>query len=131
AILIAGSGHAPDAVVKVNLENGVSETIRTASSVTIDPEYLSSAEAIEFSTDEGLTAYAFYYPPTNPDFTGMEGDRPPLIVIAHGGPTAAANARLNLEVQYFTSRGFAVADVNYRGSTSHGRSYLRRLRGCW
>jgi len=131
AVLIAGSGRAPDAVVKVNLESGVAETIRTASSVTIDPEYLSSAEAIEFPTDEGLTAYAFFYPPTNPDFTGMEGDRPPLIVIAHGGPTGAANARLNLEVQYFTSRGFAVADVNYGGSTSHGRSYRRRLRGRW
>jgi dipeptidyl aminopeptidase/acylaminoacyl peptidase len=131
AVLIAGSVQEPDAIVQVHLETGVVDTIRRASSVKVDRGCFAAPEAIEFPTDEKLTAYAFYYAPTNADFTGPDGERPPLIVIAHGGPTAAANARLNLEVQYFTSRGFAVADINYGGSTNHGRAYRRRLRGQW
>jgi dipeptidyl aminopeptidase/acylaminoacyl peptidase len=88
-------------------------------------------EAIEFPTDGGLTAHAFFYPPTNDAFAGPADERPPLIVVSHGGPTAATHARLNLEVQYWTSRGFAVVDVNYGGSTGYGRAYRERLKGTW
>src|SRR5205085_10058995 len=86
---------------------------------------------IEFPTEDGLTAYAFYYPPRNRDFVAPTGERPPLLVKSHGGPTAAASPALALAIQYWTSRGFAVLDVNYGGSTGYGREYRRRLNGQW
>jgi dipeptidyl aminopeptidase/acylaminoacyl peptidase len=99
--------------------------------VTLDPNYISRPEAIEFPTAEGRTAHALYYRPTNTDFGGPEGERPPLLVRSHGGPTAAASTTLNLTTQYWTSRGFAVVDVNYGGSTGYGRAYRERLDGQW
>ena len=131
AVFTGGAAAAPDAVVRVDLETGSAETIRAASDLVIDIGYLSTPEPIEFPTDGGLTAHAFYYAPSNLDFTPPVDDRPPLIVISHGGPTASTSARLNLEVQYWTSRGFAVVDVNYGGSSGYGRAYRRRLNGQW
>ena len=94
------------------------------------PEYLSAPRAIEFPTEGGLTAHAFFYPPANKDFTGPPDDaRPPLIVMSHGGPTSAASAEFDLGIRYWTSRGFAVVDVNYGGSTGYGRAYRERLNG--
>ena len=77
------------------------------------------------------TAHALFYPPRNPDFTAPPGERPPLLVRVHGGPTAHVTARLDREIQFFTSRGFAVVDVNYGGSTGYGREYRERLHGQW
>jgi dipeptidyl aminopeptidase/acylaminoacyl peptidase len=131
AVFVGGSAAAPDAVVRVDLETGTAETFRAASDMVIDNGYLSTPEPIEFPTDGGLTAHAFYYAPRNRDFTARADDRPPLIVISHGGPTASTSARLNLEVQYWTSRGFAVVDVNYGGSSGYGRAYRQRLNGQW
>ena len=131
AVLVAGSVAAPEALVRIDLATGIVETIRAASEAAIDPGYLSTPEAIEYPTDDGLTAHAFFYAPRNRDFKGPDGERPPLIVIGHGGPTASTSARLNLEVQYWTSRGFAVVDVNYRGSSGYGRAYRRQLDGQW
>ena len=131
AVFIGGSTRAADAVVRVDLATGAVERLRVGSSVQVDGRFLSTPEAIAFPTDDGVTANAFHYPPCNPDFTPLPDERPPLIVISHGGPTAATNARLNLEVQYWTSRGFAVVDVNYGGSTGYGRAYRQRLRGRW
>lgn len=131
AVLIGGSARSPDAIVRVDLATGEVETIRAASSVRVDARFLSAPEAIEFSTDGSLTAHAFFYPPCNPDFVPLAGERPPLIVVSHGGPTASTNTRLNLDVQYWTSRGFAVADVNYGGSAGYGRAYRRRIQGQW
>ena len=74
-------------------------------------------EPIDFPTAGGAVAHALYYPPANPGFTGPPGDRPPLLVVIHGGPTSAARVTLRLSYQYWTTRGFAVVDVNYRGST--------------
>jgi dipeptidyl aminopeptidase/acylaminoacyl peptidase len=91
-------------------------------------------EAIDFATSGGRTAHALFYPPANPETAGPgagKGDRPPLLVFIHGGPTGAARPMLQLGVQYWTSRGFAVADVNYGGSTGYGRAYLRQLDGNW
>ena len=93
--------------------------------VHVDPE------AIEFPTDGGKTAHAFYYPPTNRDFRGPAGEKPPLLVMIHGGPTSATAATFRLPTQYWTSRGFAVCDVNYGGSTGYGREYRNRLRDNW
>jgi dipeptidyl aminopeptidase/acylaminoacyl peptidase len=88
-------------------------------------------QPIEFPTRDGQTAHALYYPPTNPEVTGPADGRPPLLMQAHPGPTADAKARLDLRTQFFTSRGFAVVDVNYAGSTGYGRGYRERLTGQW
>ena len=88
-------------------------------------------EAIEFPTAGGAVAHAFYYPPRHPDVRGPDDERPPLLVFIHGGPTSAARVMLRLAYQYWTTRGFAVVDVNYRGSTGYGRDYRNQLRGQW
>ena len=131
AVLVGGSARTPDAVVQVDLTTGETEMIRSASTRELDLAFLSPPAAIEFPTEGGLTAHAFYYAPHNPRFTAPAGERPPLIVVGHGGPTAATTARLNLEIQYWTSRGFAVVDVNYGGSSGYGRAYRRRLHEAW
>jgi dipeptidyl aminopeptidase/acylaminoacyl peptidase len=130
-VLVAGSPTRPNAIVRVDLETGAVETLREASSVKLDPADISEAQPIEFPTTAGLTAHAFYYAPRNAAFTPPAGERPPLIVITHGGPTAAAKGTLNLEVQFWTTRGFAVVDVNYGGSSGFGRAYRQRLDGRW
>ena len=96
----------------------------------MEPGYLSEPEAIEFPTTQG-TAHAFFHPPNNRDYTGPEDERPPLLVLSHGGPTGATGSGLRLDIQYWTSRGFAVLDVNYRGSTGFGRAYRQQLAGQW
>ncbi len=99
-----------------------------------DPDlakYFSKAEPVEFPTGRERTAFGLYYPAWNPDYEPAEGDRPPLLVKCHGGPTSAATGILNLQIQYWTSRGVAVLDVNYGGSSGFGREYRRRLDGNW
>jgi dipeptidyl aminopeptidase/acylaminoacyl peptidase len=97
-----------------------------------DARYVSRPRSIAFPTDGGTaTAYAIYYPPANPDFEGSRGELPPLLVKSHGGPTAMAQPMLDLEIQYWTSRGFGVVDVNYGGSSGYGRAYRERLKGLW
>jgi dipeptidyl aminopeptidase/acylaminoacyl peptidase len=93
--------------------------------------YISPPQPIEFPTEGGLSAHGLFYPPRNRDFAAPEGELPPLIVMSHGGPTGAASATLSWGVQYWTSRGFAVFDVNYGGSSGYGRAYRERLRGKW
>jgi dipeptidyl aminopeptidase/acylaminoacyl peptidase len=88
-------------------------------------------ETIEFATEAGRTAYGFYYRPHNPAFAPPGDALPPLVVHVHGGPTGATTTTLNLETQFWTSRGFAVIDVNYGGSTGYGTEYRRRLNGNW
>ena len=107
------------------------EVLRRSSKVEIENGYISIAEAIEFPTEGGLTAHAFYYAPANEDFRAPNGERPPLLVISHGGPTGASSSEMNLAIQFWTSRGIAVVDVNYGGSTGHGREYRERLDGKW
>ncbi|WP_072622773.1 S9 family peptidase [Spirulina major] len=128
---IAGSPTQPTQLIRLHLPSGDHETLKTASSLTVDPGYLSSPEAIAFPTTDGHTAHAWYYPPQNQDYTAPDGEQPPLLVKSHGGPTAAASATLNLRIQYWTSRGFAYVDVNYGGSTGYGRAYRQRLNGNW
>jgi dipeptidyl aminopeptidase/acylaminoacyl peptidase len=107
------------------------EVVRTASDEPLDPAYVSTPRPIEFPTGGGETAYGFFYPPANADFEAPEGERPPLIVQSHGGPTSHATPALDREFAFWTSRGFGVVDVNYRGSSGHGRAYRERLRGGW
>lgn len=106
-------------------------TLRHSTDAHLPDAYFSKPESIEFPTEGGRTAHALFYPPTNPDYRAPDGERPPLIVKSHGGPTSATSAQLDLSLQYWTSRGFAFVDVNYGGSTGYGRAYRQRLNGQW
>ncbi|MBD2101389.1 S9 family peptidase [Leptolyngbya sp. FACHB-261] len=129
----AGSPTKATSVVQLDLSRLGSppEILRRSSELTIGTSYLSQPEVIEFPTGNGLTAYAFFYPPQNCDYRALEGERPPLLVKSHGGPTGATSSVLSLRTQYWTSRGFALLDVNYGGSTGYGRAYRQRLRDRW
>jgi dipeptidyl aminopeptidase/acylaminoacyl peptidase len=131
AAFIAGSPTEPPAVVRMDLESGRCEVLRRSTTLPVDPEYLSHPEPIAFATTGGRTAHALFYPPRNPDFAAPGGERPPLVVMIHGGPTSATTTALRLNIQFYTSRGIAVLDVNYGGSTGYGRAYRERLYGQW
>lgn len=126
----ASAAEAPR-LVRLDLGSGEVETLRRSSSMDLDPGYLSAPQAIYFPTAGGMTAHGFYYPPANKDFTGAPDELPPVVLRGHGGPTAAAGSSLNVGFQYWTSRGFGVFDVNYRGSTGFGRKYREALYGQW
>ena len=130
-VMVAGSPTEPYSVVRVDLETGETQVLRKARGTAVDPGYLSPPEAIEFATENGATAYAYYYSPKNDDFQAPAGELPPLLVKSHGGPTSAAGASLEPLIQYWTSRGFGVVDVNYGGSAGYGREYRQRLNGQW
>jgi len=130
-IMDAGSPSQPLSIVAITLGSGDVEVYRRSVEVSVDPGYLSPPQAVEFPTEGGLSAHGFYYPPCNRDYTGPLEERPPLLVKSHGGPTAAATNVLDLGIQYWTSRGIAVLDVNYSGSTGYGRAYRERLDGRW
>ena len=131
AVFRAGSPTRRMEIVELDLETRQTKVLRRASEVVVDEGYVSSPRAIEFLTEAGRTAHAFFYAPRNKDFAAPEGERPPLVVKCHGGPTAATTTTLRLETQYWTSRGIAVLDVNYGGSTGYGREYRQRLNGEW
>ncbi|MEM6450606.1 MAG: S9 family peptidase [Cyanobacteria bacterium P01_D01_bin.105] len=131
AVFGAASTTKPGAIVRLNLLTLEMVELRQSSSVTIDPGYLSEPAVISFPTSGGLNAYGIYYRPQNKDYEPLVTERPPLLVKSHGGPTAAASSAFNPSIQYWTSRGFAVLDVNYGGSTGYGRAYRNRLKGQW
>ncbi|MBN1812827.1 MAG: S9 family peptidase [Anaerolineae bacterium] len=130
-IFHGGSPSEPTSIVQLDLATGQIEVLRRSSTVEIDPGYLSPPQTVEFPTENGLTAHAFFYPPQNRDYTAPAGELPPLLVFSHGGPTGTTSSTFRLAVQYWTSRGFAVLDVNYGGSTGYGRAYRQRLEGQW
>jgi dipeptidyl aminopeptidase/acylaminoacyl peptidase len=119
------------AVVRLDLGTHEFEVLRASGRTQVDDAFVSQAEAISFPTEGGLEAHAFFYAPANRDHTGPHGARPPLIVVCHGGPTGACDASFKWAIQFWTSRGFAVVDVNYGGSSGHGRAYRDRLNGRW
>jgi dipeptidyl aminopeptidase/acylaminoacyl peptidase len=127
---IGASPTASSAMTILQLPTGHLDVLAGAE-VSLDPIWVSVPQPIQFPTRDGQTAHGLYYPPTNPQVTGPADARPPLLVQAHPGPTADAKARLDLRIQFFTSRGFAVVDVNYAGSTGCGRGYRERLTGQW
>jgi len=122
------------AIATLDVETGNVKPIRhsvpPASYEQFKP-YFSAPQSIRFPTEGGETAYGFYYPAHNPDWRAAVSEQPPLIVKSHGGPTSAATAGLDLSLQFWTSRGFAVLDVNYRGSSGFGRKYREKLYGQW
>jgi dipeptidyl aminopeptidase/acylaminoacyl peptidase len=131
-VLFAGASPVDfKSIVELRLGDGRIQVLKSSNDVQLDEAYLTRPQAIEFPTEGGLSAHAFFYPPKNPDFRPPAGEKPPLIVFTHGGPTGMTSAALRMDLQYWTSRGFGVVDVNYGGSTGYGREYRRRLNGQW
>jgi len=130
-VLRAACPTDPWAIVELELDGGAPRVLRRSTATVFDPADISPGRLLEFPTTAGRTAFGLYYAPLNRRFRGPDGDLPPLIVTSHGGPTAEASTAFNVGVQLFTSRGFAVLDVDYGGSTGYGRDYRKRLEGEW
>ena len=130
AFIGSGPTEAPGVVV-LDPATGSTQLVYRPDSETLDPVIISTPRAITFPSSDGRKAHALFYPPVNPHVRAPEGKEPPLVVMSHGGPTSNATATLDLERQFFTSRGFAVVDVDYGGSTGYGRAYRRSLDGQW
>lgn len=131
AWVMAGGPTATTALLRVELASGRTETVRPGRPLPVERAWLSAPRHRTFPSMDGRATHAWYYPPANPDAVAPAGERPPLIVLTHGGPTSAARTTLDLELQAFTSRGFAVVDVDYGGSTGYGRPYRELLNGRW
>ncbi|HWI11212.1 MAG TPA: S9 family peptidase [Burkholderiaceae bacterium] len=131
AVFLGASATEPSALLRLDLTTRAFEVLRASSTAQVDAAGLSRAEAITFPTEGGLRSHAFFYAPANRDRRGPDGERPPLIVVSHGGPTGATDAAFKWSLQFWTSRGFAVVDVNYGGSSGYGRAYRERLNGQW
>jgi len=130
-VFLGASPTSPVVIAQIDLATSQITVLKSSGEIAVDPSYFSLPQAIEFPTEHGLMAYAFYYPPHNPDYQAPGDSLPPLIVESHGGPTSGASAVLNLSRQFWTSRGFAVLDVDYGGSSGYGRAYRERLNGQW
>ncbi|HLG69774.1 MAG TPA: prolyl oligopeptidase family serine peptidase, partial [Chloroflexota bacterium] len=130
AFLAAGPAQ-PTALVACDPATGRTEVLRSSFEAAFDAGCVSTPRSISFPTTGGQTAHAIFYPPSNPEFEAPEGERPPLIVISHGGPTSQAQPRFDPEIAFWTSRGLALVDVNYRGSSGYGRGYRDLLNGQW
>ena len=130
AYFIGGSADEPPSVVRLRIADGKVKTIRRPKTPPFGG-FISKPRHVEFTTTGGKRAYALLYLPRNERFRGARGERPPLIVQSHGGPTSQAGTYLDLGIQYWTSRGFAFLDVNYGGSSGYGREYRKRLGGKW
>ncbi|SFF62914.1 Dipeptidyl aminopeptidase/acylaminoacyl peptidase [Duganella sp. CF458] len=130
-VVLAGSPTIAPEIARIDLASGEREVLECSISSLPAPGYLSVPESISYRSANGRTAYAFFYPPTNRDVRAPQGEKPPAIVISHGGPTGMAASTLNLKTQFWTSRGFGVLDVNYGGSTGFGRAFRDALQGQW
>lgn len=130
-ILTAGSFTMTRSIAAVDVDTGHVEVLQRSHEPDVDEAYLTVPEHVEFPTENGVRAHAWFYPPRNGDVRAPDGERAPLLVHSHGGPTASANTSLNLEIQYWTTRGIGVLDVDYGGSTGYGRAYRERLDGEW
>ena len=118
-------------IIEYDITQKETSVFRKANSLSLDEETVSIGESLSFLVDKKHKAYAFFYRPKNKDFMGLEGEQPPLIVMSHGGPTGESHNGIKMVTQFFTSRGFAVLDVNYGGSSGYGRNYRQRLNKQW
>ncbi len=131
AVVTVASATREARLVRLDTRTGDAIVVAESSPETLDERFLSLPEPVEFPTGDGETAHALFYPPHNPDYAGPEDERPPLLVNVHGGPTSMVGTALAPVIQFWTSRGVAVLDVNYRGSSGYGRRYRELLRGRW
>jgi dipeptidyl aminopeptidase/acylaminoacyl peptidase len=134
-VCVAGGPASEPVLLRVEVDGGELEVLRPARALGLDPAWFSRPEHVTFPTEDRGTgiaqAHALVYPPANPEASAARADLPPLIVMVHGGPTSSHDRVLNLEIQFFTSRGCCVAHVDYRGSTGYGRRYRDALQGRW
>jgi dipeptidyl aminopeptidase/acylaminoacyl peptidase len=130
-VLLAGAPTVAAEVARIDLASGRREVLARSIEQLPDVGYLSVPQSVSYPSAGGRSAHAFYYPPTNADFEALPGELPPLMVIGHGGPTSMASSTLKLATQFWTSRGIAVLDVNYGGSTGFGRAYRDLLKEQW
>jgi len=130
-VFVGGTPTSAPGIYQLDPATGELTILREPPEFGVAPGYLSVPEHITYPTSAGATAHAMFYPPTNPGCTGPEGQLPPVRVQVHGGPTGTGHSSLKMSYQYWTSRGFAVVDVNHRGSTGYGRRYREALRGAW
>ncbi len=133
-VALVGTATTPPELVEISLldgDRGVVRVLRSGGSTGLEESDISIGRPIEIPTDGDALAHGIYFPPTSGAFEPLPGELPPLVVMSHGGPTAAASARFDLGTQFFTTRGFAVVSVNYRGSSGYGRAYRRQLDGRW
>ncbi len=128
---VAGASKSPLSIVSIDIANAKVTTLRTAGKSPLQADSIAVATPIDFPSAHGRSAHAFYYAPANASFRGTPGTLPPLLTLVHGGPTSQASPALRSGVQYWTSRGFAVVDVNYGGSSGYGRAYRQELNGNW
>ncbi len=130
-VCVAASAEAGSALVAIDADSGEVETLRRGAEPRLDPSCVSRAEPIACPSAGGRTVHAYHYAPRNPAFRAPDGERPPLLTFIHGGPTGSTDPGFRLAIQYWTTRGFAVVDVDYGGSTGYGTAYRRLLRGGW
>ncbi len=130
-LVVAGYPDRPGALVQVDPADGAVDVLASFQEAALEPEQVSVAQPCTWATPDGERAHGWFYPPVSAEVTGPEGARPPLLVFSHGGPTGMALPAFTLEKQFWTSRGFAILDVNYRGSAGFGRAYRQRLYGQW
>ena len=130
-LFIGASSTDTTSIVSLELTTKRFEVLQRSREATVDAGYISAPRAIEFPTEGGLIAHGNFYPPQNQDYTAPENEKPPLLVMSHGGPTSSSSPSLKYSIQYWTSRGIAVLDVNYGGSSGYGRAYRERLNGQW
>ena len=136
ALFRAGASNHPASIVMLDLTSGAHRVLKKETDLLDQPgsritHHLSTVRSVEFPTSDGNTAYGLFYPPHNPDYVGLPDELPPLLVKCHGGPTTSASSVLELTTQFWTSRGIAVLDVNYGGSTGFGRDFRNRLNLNW
>ena len=128
---VAGDAATAWAVIRVEATTGKTEVFQRESAELPDAGYLPVPQNVDFEGPYGQVVHALLYPPTNPDVRGLDDERAPYVVWAHGGPTGRVQAVLDLTKAYFTSRGIGIIDVNYGGSSGYGRQYRERLRREW
>lgn len=131
AVFIGASASNTTAIVSLDLITNSFEVLRRSRDTAVDAGYLSTPRSVEFPAERGLTSHGYFYSPQNRDYAGPIDEKPPLLVMSHGGPTSSSSPALKYSIQYWTSRGIAVLDVNYGGSSGYGRVYRQRLNGSW
>ena len=130
-VFIGASATETTSIISLDLATKSFEILRRSRDTAVDAGYLSRAQAVEFPTENGLTSHGYFYAPRNRDYSAPADEKPPLLVMSHGGPTSSSSSSLKYSIQYWTSRGIAVLDVNYGGSAGYGRTYRERLNGQW
>ena len=128
---IGNSPGRPGCILCMEKDTGVLHELQQSAETDLPESYISKPQLISFETAPHEMSFAWYYPPRNPSYRAAPGEKPPLIVLSHGGPTAYSSAAFSLSIQFWTTRGFAIVDVNYSGSTGYGRKYRERLKGAW